>query len=213
MRPVSLTAALLLATAAPAYAHIALTFPAPRTTAQKAGPCGTAGSVRGSTVTSFAPGETITLEWSETVDHPGHYRIAFDDDGNDVFLNPNNPNDNFASTMVEPITDKTGGSYTQQITLPTTPCDNCTLQLMQVMTTQVPYNSFYYQCADITIGSSGGGGGGGGGGGDAGTGGDGTGDGDGDGVGGGCSTGSGAGLGVTFAMFALFGAGHRRKRP
>jgi uncharacterized protein (TIGR03382 family) len=141
----------LLATTATAQAHVALTYPAPRTADQKEGPCGKLGSTRGTNVTTFQPGETITVQWDETVDHPGHYRIAFDDAGDDVFRNPNNPNDNFPSTMVEPITDKSGGHYTQQVTLPTAPCTNCTLQLMQVMTTSVPYNSFYYQCADITI--------------------------------------------------------------
>lgn len=144
-----LVAAVLLVTAT-AEAHIALVFPPPRTAEQKAGPCGVAGSARGSAM-SFQPGETITVEWDETVDHPGHYRIAFDDAGTDAFQNPNNPADNFPSTMVEPIADKVGGHYTQMVTLPATPCTNCTLQLMQVMTTVVPYNSFYYQCADITI--------------------------------------------------------------
>jgi hypothetical protein len=138
-----------------ASAHVTLTSPPPRTLDNKAGPCGAAGSQRGTRVTTFAPGATITVEWDETIDHPGHYRIAFDDDGDDVFVNPNNPNDNFAFTLKEPIPDKVGGHYTQQITLPTTPCASCTLQLMQIMTTQVPYNSFYYQCADISIGGPG----------------------------------------------------------
>jgi uncharacterized protein (TIGR03382 family) len=140
---------------APASAHIAMTSPTPRTTDQKAGPCGNGDSARGTKVTTFAPGETITVEWDETVDHPGHFRIAFDDDGND-FMNPNNPDDNFAGTLAEPIADKVGGHYTAQVTLPTTPCTNCTLQLVQVMTTSVPYNSFYFQCADIQIGEGGG---------------------------------------------------------
>ena len=145
----------LLAVAGTADAHIKLTSPSPRGTDQKAGPCGQAGSTRGSTVTNFSPGETITVEWDETVDHPGHFRISFDDDGND-FENPNNPNDNFATTLVEPIADKPAGHYTQAVTLPATPCTNCTLQLVQVMTVTVPYNSFYFQCADITIGGGGG---------------------------------------------------------
>jgi len=174
-----------------AHAHIALTSPAPRMTAQKAGPCGLTGSTRGSTVTTYQPGQTITVEWTETVDHPGHYRIAFDDSGDDVFVNPNNPADNFPSTLVEPIADKAGGTYSQQITLPTTPCDDCTLQLMQVMTTSVPYNSFYYQCADIVISGDPGGGGGGD-------------------VDGGCSTGAGAGPGV--ALLALAALRWRRRR-
>jgi hypothetical protein len=182
MRSALIVAGLLVS--GTASAHIAMTVPAVRTADQKTGPCGAAGSTRGTNVTTFAPGETIMVEWDETVDHPGHYRIAFDDDGND-FQNPNNPDDNFPGTMQEPIVDKVGGHYTQQITLPTTPCDNCTLQLIQVMTTSVPYNSFYFQCADIRI--------------------------EGDIVDpeppkgdlGGCSTGSGAGSGLLLVIAAL----------
>jgi hypothetical protein len=149
------TLVVLLLLSGTASAHITMTSPSPRTLDNKVGPCGAAGSTRGSTVKTFAPGATITVEWDETVDHPGHYRIAFDDDGDDVFVNPNNPNDNFPFTLMEPIADKEGGHYTQAITLPTTPCANCTLQLMQIMTTDVPYNSFYYQCADIAIAEGG----------------------------------------------------------
>ena len=149
----ALALALVLALGSTATAHIALRSPAPRTADQKAGPCGAAGSTRGTNVTTYAPGETITVEWDETVGHPGHYRIAFDDDGNDAFQNPNMPDDNFPSTLVDQITDRDGEThYTQTVTLPATPCTNCTLQLVQVMTTAVPYNSFYFQCADLTIG-------------------------------------------------------------
>jgi predicted carbohydrate-binding protein with CBM5 and CBM33 domain len=151
MRSASIIVGLLLAHAATAHAHIALTFPTPRTTDQKAGPCGATGSTRGTKIATFQPGQTITVEWDETVDHPGHFRIAFDEDGNDVFQNPQRSNDNYPSTLVDQITDKSGGHYSQQITLPNKPCTNCTLQLMQIMTTVEPYNSFYYQCADIVI--------------------------------------------------------------
>jgi hypothetical protein len=180
-----------------ASAHITLTSPAPRTTENKVGPCG-AGSTRGAKVATFAPGETITVEWDETVDHPGHYRIAFDDDGDDVFVNPYAPSDNFPFTLVEPIFDRAGGHYTQKITLPTTPCSNCTLQLTQVMTTQVPYNSFYYQCADITIAEGGGSG-------SENEGGDGGG-------GGGCSTGSSSGAGALVLLAGRL-ARRRHARP
>ena len=195
------TLLVLLLLSGTASAHITMTAPPPRTLDNKAGPCGAAGSKRGTRVTTFAPGATITVEWDETVDHPGHYRIAFDNDGDDVFVNPNNPNDNFAFTLMEPIPDKAGGHYTQQITLPTAPCSNCTLQLMQIMTTQVPYNSFYYQCADIAIGEGGG---------------------DPGGVeppadSGGCSTGSGGGAGALVMLAGLIarrwrGARVRRSR-
>jgi uncharacterized protein (TIGR03382 family) len=172
-----------------ASAHIEMTSPMPRSLAQKEGPCGAPGSTRGDNVTVFQPGETITVTWDETVDHPGHYRLAFDDDGDDDFPNPNNPDDNFASTMVEPIADKVGGSYSQQVTLPTTPCDNCTLQLVQVMTTRVPYDSFYFQCADLVIAGD-----------PTDPGGD---------PGGGCSTSGGAGAGMLLAVLMLV---RRQKR-
>ncbi len=148
---VAVLAGLAMSGPATVTAHIALKVPSTRTVEQKAGPCGSASSVRGANVTTYAPGQTITVEWDETVDHPGHYRIAFDDDGQDAFVNPSRSTDNFAFTLVDKIADTTGGRYTAQVTLPTTPCTNCTLQLMQVMTTTEPYNSFYWQCADIMI--------------------------------------------------------------
>jgi MYXO-CTERM domain-containing protein len=170
-----------------ASAHITMTSPTPRTTDNKAGPCGAAGSTRGSNVATFAPGATINVEWDETIDHPGHYRIAFDNDGDDVFINPSTPDDNYPFTLMEPIPDKEGGHYIQAITLPTTLCTNCTLQLMQIMTTVVPYDSFYYQCADITIAEGGGSGGGGSGSGSM----------------GGCSTSSGSGAGALVLLAGL----------
>jgi MYXO-CTERM domain-containing protein len=195
MRSVSIVVASLLISGT-AYAHIAMTVPAPRSSAQKAGPCGATGSTRGATVTELTAGETLVVEWDETVDHPGHYRIAFDEDGND-FTNPNHPGDNFPGTMVEPIVDNAGGHYTQPITVPMTNCENCTLQLVQVMTTSVPYNSFYFQCADIRIvgGSSSGGD-------DAGIGGGGD-------TTGGCSTGSSTGVGMLLLGIAF--VARRRK--
>lgn len=142
----------LLAHTAIAHAHIAMTSPAPRSSAQKEGPCGAAGSARGTNVATFRPGETITVEWDETVGHIGHYRIAFDDDGNDSLRNPSQPTDNFPQTLVDQIPDRDGMThYTQQVTLPNMSCTNCTLQLIQVMTTVVPYNSFYFQCADLVL--------------------------------------------------------------
>jgi MYXO-CTERM domain-containing protein len=137
---------------AAAHAHIELKSPKPRTLDQKTGPCGASGSVRGANVTTYRPGETITVEWDETVDHPGHYRIAFDDNGNDSFQIPRRPDDSFPQTLADQIADRSGsGHYTQQITLPNISCTNCTLQLIQVMTTAVPYDSFYFQCADLVL--------------------------------------------------------------
>jgi len=129
----------MLASARRAHAHTSLTYPPPRTDANKIVPCGADGSTRTTTVTEFSPGETITVTWDEYIDHPGHFRIAFDSDGNDDFPLPNNPNDDFPSILVDQIPDRQGGGvYEQQVTLPNIECDKCTLQLIQIMTTRVP---------------------------------------------------------------------------
>jgi len=149
----------------PASAHIELDFPAPRTLDQKEGPCGLAGSTRGA-VTTFAPGSTITVHWHETVDHPGHYRIAFDPDGDDSFYVPTayddvRSADDDPTILVDGISDANGeGVYEATVTLPDVECDNCTLQLIQMMTDKAPYdvtgyfetgNDLYYQCADVAL--------------------------------------------------------------
>ena len=152
--------ALTLGVVPVAEAHIAQTFPAPRTESQKQGPCGLTDSPRGPELV-FEPGETITVRWNETVEHPGHYRIAFDIDGEDFPL-PNNPDDNFEVTLVDQIADRNVNgadrTYSQEITFPDVECENCTLQLIQIMTTNIPYNSFYFQCSDIALRAGGGGG-------------------------------------------------------
>ena len=139
-------------------AHVTLTYPSPRTLSNKTGPCGAVDSVRGNDVSIFEPGETITVRWDETVDHPGHYRIAFDDAGNDDFPDPFIPEDDFPSVLVDQIPDREGGGlYSLDVTLPDYECEDCTLQLIQIMTTRVPYDSFYFQCADIALRAGGGG--------------------------------------------------------
>lgn len=151
-----LAASTILGFAAPATAHIQLDEPTARISDQKTGPCGAAGSTRGDNVTTFEAGQTIEIKWRETINHPGHYRISFDADGQDDFVDPAAFDDfNTApSVMLDNIADNNGGSYTQTMTLPMEPCDNCTIQVVQVMTDKAPYgdgNDLYYQCADIRI--------------------------------------------------------------
>lgn len=157
MRTAAPLLALIASLAAPtAHAHIALTSPAPRYADQKAGPCGR-GSLdqRTTNVSVFRPGQTITVTWQETINHPGHYRIAFDPNGT-RFTDPASFTDVAPRmhVLVDNIADKAGGAYSQQVTLPNVECTNCTLQLIQVMTDKPPYgdgNDIYYQCADIVL--------------------------------------------------------------
>lgn len=143
---------------ASAHAHIQLSFPLQRYTDQKSGPCGRAlNDGRGETVNVFTPGQTITVTWTETVNHPGHFRIAFDADGQDAFYDP--PTEDTCDTdmpiLADCIADTPGGGESSfDITLPNIECENCTLQVIQVMTDKPPFgdgNDMYYQCADLAL--------------------------------------------------------------
>ena len=149
--------AVLALVAGPASAHLSLTSPPPRTDSLKKGPCGAGpGDARGPTVATFKPGETITVTWDEYIDHPGHFRIAFDADGQDDFFDPASFEDvsGGPGVLMDGIADKKGGDYSVEVTLPAVECDNCVLQVIQVMTDKKPYgdgNDLYYQCADIAL--------------------------------------------------------------
>lgn len=148
----------------------------------KNAPCGRPDSERGETVHTYAPGQTIDVSWIEYVGHPGYYRIAFDNDGDDDFRNPasiapagracavGEPNcgdGDFYNNATVLIDDygrhddtPSGKRYTAQVTLPDVECENCTLQIIQVMTEQAksPYDpsaedadDLYYQCVDMRL--------------------------------------------------------------
>lgn len=153
MRPIPVLVSLLL-TAVPAVAsaHIQLNVPAARTTSQKDGPCGQVTSARGTNITVFEPGATITVTWAETINHPGHYRISFDADGEDFTIPPDFTDFSLSeNVLVDNIPD---GTSAQTITLPDVECESCTLQLIQMMYDKPPYgdgNDIYFQCADIAL--------------------------------------------------------------
>lgn len=193
----------LVTLSAVSSAHVDLSAPAPRAHGEtegnlKSGPCGQTANARTENVTVFAPGESITVEWNEYIDHPSYFRIAFDDDGDDGFLQrqdgQTDPNADDPEAMeaalgmdaeilaiVAEENDTTSGQSTDvrtvTVTLPDIECDNCTLQLTQYMYDNPAQG--YFQCADIVLraeqqaepADAGAGGGGGAPGGGAGTGG------------------------------------------
>jgi len=60
------------------------------------------------------------------------------------------------SVLLDAIPDTpSGGLSTVSVILPDIECDNCTLQVIQVMADKPPYtlggNDLYYQCADIVL--------------------------------------------------------------
>jgi hypothetical protein len=165
----SVVFALTVAGAGPVRAHVALLSPASRYGADvlKEGPCGIAGGTRSENVTELKSGAEIEVVWEEYVDHPGHFRIAFDADGDDDFVDPacrancntrtpdietySNP-----AVLLDAIADTPdGGTSSARVTLPDIECDRCTLQVIQVMYDKPPYitpgNDIYYQCADLVL--------------------------------------------------------------
>jgi hypothetical protein len=109
--------------------------------------------------TTFAPGDEITVRFDEYVGHAGRFRIAFDPDGADladfnehILLDEPDPTGNMGNMGQASI-------WQFQVTLPDMECDNCTLQLIQVMdnnqTDPVPdpmlRGGTYFQCADLVL--------------------------------------------------------------
>ncbi len=143
-----------------ARAHLDMTSPVSRygPDTLKTGPCGVAGGERSANINYFEPGQIIDVEWNEYVNHPSHYRIAFDEDGDDDFVDPATMQeyDSNDAVLLDAIEDDSPTSlYRVSVTLPDVECDNCTLQLIQVMYDKPPYvvpgNDIYYQCADLVL--------------------------------------------------------------
>ena len=131
----------------------------PRSTSsgEKTGPCGaTSPTSDASKRTSLTPGQKFTVYWEETIQHPGHFRIAFSPDGlagfdQNVLLD--NITDN-QSGQVDYSDPTTYHQFSATITVPTKLCETCSLQVIQVMTENPSSPSNYYSCADIRISNS-----------------------------------------------------------
>lgn len=165
VRSLTLSLALaLMSLAGVASAHITLNEPTARHPAAslKDGPCGVGpGDVRATDparITRYEPGETITVRWTETINHPSHFRIALVEH-DEQLVDPTGFDDTSGGdhVLLDGIVDHdapSGEQYEQAVTLPNEPCRACTLQLIQVMQDKPPWgdgNDIYYQCADLVI--------------------------------------------------------------
>lgn len=158
-----------------AQAHFRLEAPAVMTEQnqlgdpQKVYPCGSDGTATlTGDVTTYTAGDTITITISEQIYHPGHYRVALAE--NDVSELPADPpitpgpGDECAMTeiMNPPVypvladgmlahSDPFEGEQSFEVTLPEdVACENCTLQVVQYMSSHAA-PCFYYHCAVIDI--------------------------------------------------------------
>ncbi len=178
MRTAFVATAFLALGAGVVDAHIHLTSPKSRIDTeigddQKHEPCGVTGQVRiPARVTTFRPGQTISVTWKETVDHKSHFRIAFQPSGDKFGIPPAGAGGGFPDTDQTGQTDATGAlilkdmildantdtaaTLTASITLPNMECNNCTLQFIQVMKDTPPYTvgDIYFNCADLTLSNS-----------------------------------------------------------
>jgi MYXO-CTERM domain-containing protein len=145
--------------------------------AQKTGVCEGAAEGTG-TVSTFRPGQTLTVRFTETVPHPGPYRILIDTNGGDDFPNPEDCDDidtagddlgNGVTVLADNLLPAPGdGRYacttavhtpaertptyaelTYQVTLPNVQCDPCSLQVIQVMTDKYPWEADQNSAKDI----------------------------------------------------------------
>jgi len=164
----------------------------------KVAPCGAGeNAVATGAKFTYKPGETITISMAEYVPHPGYFRIAFDNDGDDDFVNPRwivpmEPEEREGGCPIDdtdqcrvgdymkdgdffnnhtvlmdnlnPHTRATAQStYTWEVKLPDVECDNCTLQIIQVMMDPVGLahgvyntengdnNDVYHQCIALEL--------------------------------------------------------------
>lgn len=188
MRPFPKLAVILAAgmLAPLASAHFKLSEPASWITEndlgdpQKLGPCGgtsaNAGTVTNA-VTKVQGGQKLHLKWTETVYHPGHYRIALSvnsraelpadppvetKDGGakgpqSVSAAVQNPSkvpvlvDNLFPHDMRPASPAT---WETDVLLPNLSCAKCTLQIVQFMAEHGLNKDggyFYHHCADLQI--------------------------------------------------------------
>ena len=164
---VALSVAVGAAAPRPAAAHSLLVVPMPRD--QQDGykdpprappgtgaPCGIGRMVPPQPSTTYAPGQALHVQWSETVDHPGCFVIDFAqaDDANFQILGVKSHSTAAGSTP---------RAWSLDVTLPNVSCPTCTLRLRQLMLgsdvpesgcppATIPAGDTYYSCSNVTLG-------------------------------------------------------------
>lgn len=120
----------------------------PRSTSDsiKTGPCG--GLPRSANPVQLTGGQTITVNWEETINHPGRYEFYFSNanDSNWMMLKTVNDDQNNTNDLPH--------QFSTTLTMPNVTCTGCTIQLIQVMTENPANPSLYYSCSDITLQSN-----------------------------------------------------------
>jgi hypothetical protein len=114
------------------------------------GPCGVGKTANPSVLTS---GATLTVNWTETVNHPGCFLFDLSTDGDKTWQ--------LLANVKHVATGTTPRPYTAQVQLPAgVTCTNCTFRMRQIMygtdadpcpPATIPFGATYYSCADVTL--------------------------------------------------------------
>lgn len=134
--------------ASPVHAHAGFAVdgvlkPRSDSTSLKAAPCGNV--ARTNAPTQLTAGDVITVQWRETINHPGHFELQYSEDGDQTW------------TTLKSIPDTQNGTndlphqFSTQLTLPTKACAQCTVRLIQSMEENPAAPSYYYSCADVSL--------------------------------------------------------------
>jgi hypothetical protein len=146
---------------------------------QKLGPCGGTSANAGTptnAVTKVQGGQKLHLKWTETVYHPGHYRIALSVNSRDELpadppvqtkdgdKGPMSVSAPIQSTAKVPVLvdglfphntrPASNATWETDVVLPNISCSHCTLQIVQFMAEHGLNKDggyFYHHCADLQI--------------------------------------------------------------
>jgi hypothetical protein len=107
-------------------------------------PCGGVFRTVTQQTTQLTAGQTLTVSFMETIDHPGFYQIWFTP----------NADDSAMVLLKDNIPDVQGGAlphnYSTTVTIPNVNCTNCAIRMVQMMTESNPPVP-YYSCANVQI--------------------------------------------------------------
>ena len=145
------------------HAHSLLDTPTPRDQQDGYKDGSACGVTRASSqpVTNYKPGQQLTVEWLETVDHSGCFLVEFSAQGDQNFQILGRKSHNNPPPPANPSSNDPR-PWSLSVTLPNTSCDGCTLRLRQFMLDDnvtedacppatVPNGSTYTTCANVTL--------------------------------------------------------------
>lgn len=108
----------------------------------KTGPCG--GYPRVAQPAVLTAGQSVVVHWEETIYHPGRFEFYFSDAGETQFTLLKSVENNQKS---QPLPHQ----FSTTLTIPDVTCEQCTLQMIQVMAENPNNPTYYYSCADMQV--------------------------------------------------------------